>query len=201
MTTRAPESTQLENQNFSPERRWSFCEDLYQQHSAVVFGYLCKLTTTAQEAEDVLQETFLRLFNRADQIDPDRNVRALIFQIARNLTIDRFRSRQSSKRLEAAVAPRATVESGRISLTNKDQSSPQSSAEQKERLALVNEVMTEMDLEERSILLLFSKGFNHTELAEVLSVSRPTAKKRLTSAIAQFQRALAVRQINEGGDL
>lgn len=201
MTTRASESTQIEDQSFSPDRRKSLCEDLYQQHSAAVFGYLCKLTNSGQEAEDVLQETFLRLFNRIDQIDPDRNTRALIFQIARNLSIDRFRSRQSSKRLEASVAPRATVESGRISLTTNDRDGPGSSAEMKERRVLVEDVMNGMELGERSILLLFSKGFNHSELAEVLGVSRPTAKKRLTTAIAQFQRALAVRQIREGGDL
>lgn len=201
VTTRAPETTQLEDQNFSPNRRKSLCEELYQMHSAAVFGYLCKLTTSAQEAEDVMQETFLRLFNRADQIDHDRNVRALIFQIARNLSIDRFRSRESSRRLEESVAPRVNIQEGQIGLASKNRSGPQSSAEKKERQALVQEVMAEMDLEERSILLLFSKGFNHTELAEVLNVSRPTAKKRLTAAIAQFQRALAVRQIREGGDL
>lgn len=201
MTARAPESPRIEDQDLSPRGRKTLCEQLYQQHSAAVFGYLRKLTASAQEAEDVLQETFLRLFKRAEHIDPERNVRALIFQIARNVTIDRFRSRQKSQRLEEEVAPRGRVQNGQISLTESDSQAPERVVERKERQSLVQEVMLELDLEERSILLLFSKGFNHSELADVLCVSRPTAKKRLTEAMAQLQRALAVRQIREGGDL
>ena len=202
MTTRASDATQVSQQSFTFERRRDLCADLYQQYSSAVFGYLYKITGSASESEDVLQDTFLKLFHRVESLDPDRNPRAFIFQIAHNLAIDRFRSQQKSKRLEEAIAPRGRLQDGHIHLDGSSPSSgPWKSAEFNERKELVQELMGDLDIDDRSLLLLFSKGLNNTELAEVLGVSRPTAKKRLTAAMSQLQRALAERQIKEEGDL
>lgn len=62
-------------------------EQTYEQESPVLYGYLVK-KIGVQAAEDILQESFMRLIDMADRNGPPRNIRAYLFQIARNLIID-----------------------------------------------------------------------------------------------------------------
>src|SRR5206468_10013419 len=67
--------------------------ELYDRHAAAVFGASFRLLGQRLEAEEVVQETFLALWNRAEQFDPALgSLRAWLMTIARNRTIDRLRS-------------------------------------------------------------------------------------------------------------
>ena len=68
------------------ERFW---QQAYQAHAAVVLAYLKRRTTSAEEAEDVLQETFLRAMG-ANSFR-EGNLRGYLMTIARNLVISRVR--------------------------------------------------------------------------------------------------------------
>lgn len=66
--------------------------DLYRALSPKLLGYLQKRGMQRDGAEVVLQETFVTIWQKADQFDPTRaNASAWVFQIARNKMIDRFR--------------------------------------------------------------------------------------------------------------
>ncbi len=62
-------------------------EETYERESPILYGYLIK-KVGAQAAEDILQESFLRLFDMTQKKGPPRNLRAYLFQIARNLVTD-----------------------------------------------------------------------------------------------------------------
>ncbi len=66
---------------------------LYDRHAGAVYGAACRLTGDRQLAEDVVQESFLALWNRAEQFDPTRgSLAAWLLTIARNRTVDRLRA-------------------------------------------------------------------------------------------------------------
>jgi RNA polymerase sigma-70 factor (ECF subfamily) len=66
---------------------------LYDRHAGAVHGTAFRLTSDRALAEDIVQETFLALWNRAEQFDPDRgSLAAWLLTIARNRTVDRLRA-------------------------------------------------------------------------------------------------------------
>src|SRR3954465_2470813 len=66
---------------------------LYDRHADAVYAAACRLTSDRQVAEEVVQETFLALWNRAELFDPAAgSLAAWIHTIARNRTVDRLRA-------------------------------------------------------------------------------------------------------------
>ena len=66
---------------------------LYDRHADAVFAAAIRLTSDRQVAEEVVQETFLALWNRAELFDPAAgSLAAWIHTIARNRTVDRLRA-------------------------------------------------------------------------------------------------------------
>src|SRR6266508_1660238 len=66
---------------------------LYDRHADAVYAAACRLTTDRQIAEEVVQETFLALWNRAELFNPAAgSLAAWLHTIARNRTVDRLRA-------------------------------------------------------------------------------------------------------------
>lgn len=64
---------------------------LYQDHAQAIHSLAWRLTSDRQAAEDIVQETFLRLLRWFGGADPDRPLRPWLRQVASNLAIDRLR--------------------------------------------------------------------------------------------------------------
>lgn len=67
-------------------------ENVYRLLSAKLRGFFLSRTSDPQLADDLLQETFLRVHQRMDSVKDEQRLNAWVFQIARNLIIDHFRS-------------------------------------------------------------------------------------------------------------
>src|ERR671928_1465118 len=66
---------------------------LYDRHADAVYAAACRLTSDRHVAEEVVQETFLALWNRAELFDPAAgSLAAWLHAIARNRTVDRLRA-------------------------------------------------------------------------------------------------------------
>jgi RNA polymerase sigma-70 factor (ECF subfamily) len=69
--------------------------ELLSRHQDAVFGFACRmLGDDCQEAEDIAQETFLRLYRMAGRYRPDASLRTFLLRIAKNLCIDHFRKKR-----------------------------------------------------------------------------------------------------------
>lgn len=68
----------------------SYWRGVYDEHAATVLGFLQRRLGSREEAEDLLQETFVRAI-RAQTFQRDGNVRAYLLRIAQNLLINRYR--------------------------------------------------------------------------------------------------------------
>ena len=80
-------------------------EQIWEALSAKLRAFLRHRVSDAQVAEDLLQETFLRLHKKLDDIDDEQRLTAWVFQIARNLVIDhyRFKARKVTTTLEEDI--------------------------------------------------------------------------------------------------
>jgi RNA polymerase sigma-70 factor (ECF subfamily) len=73
--------------------------ELYDRHSRPAFSVIMRILRSQTEAEDVLQETFMRVWSRADTYDTLRgSPGGWITRIARNLAIDKLRARRARER-------------------------------------------------------------------------------------------------------
>lgn len=68
-------------------------EQIWELLSAKLRSFLLKRVSDEQIAEDLLQETFIRVHKRLDSLDDSQRITSWVFQITRNLVIDHYRSK------------------------------------------------------------------------------------------------------------
>ena len=90
---------------------------LYDRHVDAVFAAASRLTSDRQVAEEVVQETFLALWNRAELFNPAiGSLAAWLHTIARNRTVDRLRAAGRRPNLVPSRRPRRRDEHGHAAL-------------------------------------------------------------------------------------
>jgi RNA polymerase sigma-70 factor, ECF subfamily len=85
-------------------------EDLAREHGAAVFAVCLAHTRNVHEAEDVMQETYLKAIGKLDTVRDARGVRSWLLQIARNMATERFRRRRPTQTLSDGHPAPAPVE-------------------------------------------------------------------------------------------
>jgi RNA polymerase sigma-70 factor (ECF subfamily) len=150
--------------------------DLYREHSLSLRRYLYVILRDQQLAEDLTQETFLRLFRSLSQGESIQEMRAWIFRVARNLATDALRQRRSSESLdENHMDLRTGAEEHLL---------------ESERLRKVQEALDLLSPQERACLVLRSEGLKFREIASTLEVKIPTVETALTRALKKIIRRI-----------
>jgi RNA polymerase sigma-70 factor (ECF subfamily) len=149
------------------------------QLSDQVYRVARRLTSTREEAEDLVQETYARAFRSWQQYQPGTNLRAWLLRIATNLNIDRGRRVQRT--------PEQTpLEEGDYYLYNRLESTmPDENPDEErvlERLSqnAVVEALAEVPHDFRDVLVLVDIGeFSYAEAAQILDIPVGTVMSRL----------------------
>jgi RNA polymerase sigma-70 factor (ECF subfamily) len=175
---------------------------LYDRHVDGIHAVALRLTGDRQLAEEVVQETFLALWNRAELFEPATGSLATWLRaIARNRTVDRIRA--AGRRPFLAPLPGTGSEDG--GETGLDRlpphlavvggagppPGPEESAEVAETRAAVRQAVGEMpDLEREVILLAYRDGLTQTEIAGRLGWPLGTVKTRTRRALGRLRAIL-----------
>ncbi len=148
-----------------------------------------RLTRSAGDAEDLVQETYLRAFRGADRFRPGTNLRAWLFRVMRNAFLD-GRRRESRNPVELAVDPEAVppAAGGQGGLLRGD-----AELEHLRRIvaAEIEEALGSLAEDARMVVLLDVEGFEEAEIAEVMECAPGTVKSRLHRARLALRRRLA----------
>jgi RNA polymerase sigma-70 factor, ECF subfamily len=155
-----------------------------QLHAALepaVGRFVRRLIGPGQEAEDVVQDTFLALFVNLERVDPVEKLRPYVFRIARNRCYDRLRRNGRYEQLsldDEPVSVRVSFDVAERSGTPPDEAA--------HWLLLHLEVQEAMELLpelQRQALILYSEeGLSYAEIAETMDVSLGTIKSRIFHA-------------------
>jgi len=146
-----------------------------------VKAYLMRLGTPANVAEELAQETMLRVWRKAAYYAPESGgASTWVFVIARNLRIDRLRG-------EEPVAP--------VALDPSDQPNEPLTGESAilatERAAQMREALRSLSVEQAQIVrLFFFEERPHSEIAKLLSIPLGTVKSRVRLAIERLRTQL-----------
>ncbi len=162
-------------------------ESIFRRYRPRVYSFLLRLTGRPALAEDLLQETFLRLSRKACELSPDTRLRPWLFTVARNLFFDqRRRALLSEERVLQWREWRAL--DGRAD-------TPAEIATGNETARRLQAALAGLPLAWREILLLCGvEGFEPAEAARILGIANEAARKRLSRAREALQRALAAQE-------
>jgi RNA polymerase sigma-70 factor (ECF subfamily) len=176
---------------------------LYDRHAPAVFRAALRLNPDRGAAEEVTQETFLALWNRAELFEPSRgSLAAWLATIARNRAVDRLRA--TARRLRAAPFSAltagqpdesATVEwlvaSGDLVAAGSPELGPEAALAVNETGAAVAAALTTLTEPERqAILLAYRDGLSQSEIAAELGWPLGTVKTRSRRAFQRLREAL-----------
>jgi RNA polymerase sigma-70 factor (ECF subfamily) len=178
-------------------------ETLYDRYSASIFAAAYRLTSDRGIAEEVVQETFLALWNRAETFDPAAgSLAAWLHTIARNRTIDRLRAagrRPSLVALSSAAAPDedATQALDRMVAAGSIVGGATPSPGPEENLASVGlqeaigTALATMPEDERTVILLaYQEELSQSEIAARLGWPLGTVKTRTRRALQRLREGL-----------
>jgi RNA polymerase sigma-70 factor (ECF subfamily) len=157
----------------------------YDQYSGLLFSIAVKILNDGKEAEDVLQEVFMQIWNKADAYNPLLGKPASwAVTLTRNKAIDRIRaSQRRSKLLE-----QATVEA---SVSPDNSSSANEKLHGKENAALIRSEVAALPPEQRcAIELAFFSGLTQDEIAKNLHEPLGTIKARIRRGMLKLREKL-----------
>jgi len=177
---------------------------LYDRHVDAVFAAAIRLTSDRQVAEEVVQETFLALWNRAELFNPGTgSLAAWLHTIARNRTVDRLRAagrRPSLVPISSAsgidendtAALERIVATGFV-LGGADLGpGPEGELAASELRDVIRGALAELPEHERTALVLaYSADMTQAEIAERLGWPLGTVKTRTRRALLRLREVLA----------
>ena len=133
-----------------------------------------RITMNAAEAEDVVQETMMKVWNRRDQWNQIESIEAFCLTICRNLSLDKMRRMDNqTQSLDAAYDP-------------KDQgvaSNPEEQAIQSDRIRLVRQMISQLPEKQRSCMQLRDmEGKSYKDIATILDITEEQVKVNIFRA-------------------
>jgi len=94
MTTESPRQTDAEVVEAVLKGDQELYGELVKRYQGRLVNYLCRLLRSVQEAEDLAQEVFFKLYKALDRYDPKYKFSTWLFRVAQNAAIDRIRKRR-----------------------------------------------------------------------------------------------------------
>jgi RNA polymerase sigma-70 factor, ECF subfamily len=163
---------------------------LVERHEAALQAFFHRHLRDAQLAEDLTQETLLRVYNQSWDYLPRGTFRGWMFRIGRNLLIDNTRKR-SHDALVRAVKTRTTDGDDGLGWLEGDEVQPDVQADQKEVSRAVDQILPELPEEQRLTFVLYHfAGLSLPEVADAMESNLPTSKSRLRLAREKLRTRL-----------
>jgi RNA polymerase sigma-70 factor, ECF subfamily len=157
---------------------------LYDRTSPRVYGLALRMLRERCAAEDVTQEVYLHVWQKAATFDPSRgSVLSWLITITRSRCLDRLRASSSRARREDDGAPVAALRD--------PAPDPERTSADSERVRHMRHLLQQLPADElRAIKLAFFDEFTHTEIATRTNLPLGTIKTRIRRGLAQLREKL-----------
>lgn len=138
-----------------------------------LFRFAFRLLGSSEEAKDVVQEVFIKVWNGREQLAEVQNVEAWCMRITKNLSLDRLRQQQRR--------PTDSIEKG-LHILN-ETLSPYENTEISESMKRIGEMMAGLPEKQRQVMHLRDiEGYTYNEICEILEIDMSQVKVNLFRA-------------------
>src|SRR5512136_1138639 len=157
-------------------------EELVEQHSAEIFAYVWRMLRETNDAEDCLQETFLRAFRSYARVRAGTNYRAWLYKIATNTARSHWKRRKRSETYTIDLDPE--MQTAGVSAIDR--------VEQKALLAAVGRAVEELPDQQRAALIMRKyQELSYTEIAAALECTEAAARANVYQAVKRLKEQFA----------
>jgi RNA polymerase sigma-70 factor (ECF subfamily) len=166
-------------------------DELVRTYNAPVFHVAYRMLGDSGDAADAVQEIFIKVFRNIRGFRGDSSLKTWIFRIAFSEILNRLR--WWKRRFRSSTVSLDDDRKGTAAPIHLRSSSPSphSVLESKERDQAIQQALTKLSGEHRSIVILRDiEGFSYNEIADILGVSCGTVKSRLARARADMKKSL-----------
>jgi len=138
-----------------------------------LFRFAFRLLGSSEEAKDVVQEVFIKVWNGREQLDEIQNLEAWCMRITKNLSLDRLRQQQ--RRVTDSIEQGAQVQHNALS--------PLENTEMNESMKRIGDLMAVLPEKQRQVMHLRDiEGYSYQEIVEILEIDMSQVKVNLFRA-------------------
>jgi len=168
---------------------------LMERYRGPLYGYLQRLLASRDDAEDLFQETFLRVLRHAKRFDRGRRFRPWLYAIASNLVKNTYRWRSYR---QGTLALDQELDGDGPSLASSlagNTPPPSAASESDERAEAVRAAVEALPPKGRVALVLFYyQGLSYEEVAASLEIPLGTVKSRIHNAMKRLGKSLEAQE-------
>ncbi|MCK6481275.1 MAG: sigma-70 family RNA polymerase sigma factor [Planctomycetes bacterium] len=176
----------------------SALEALVDRHHASLVRYFFHQSRSWETAEDLAQETWVRIIRHRAHYQPTARFQTYLFSIARNLWIDRYRSQKAAPPTFSADREVGGEEGEGVALATLlpgKEPEPSERASVHEEAGRIREALEDLPEGLRQVFELGEiQGLKYTEVGSILDIPVGTVKSRMHAAIQRLRQALAPRR-------
>lgn len=160
---------------------------LYEKYSRNLYSFSRSLLKTHEDAEGVVQEVFLRVWNKRGELLEQKSFKSFLFSLAYNVIIDQFRKRAKDQKYEQMVIHQAQ----RNSLDTED------AVEYKQLKKQVETAIDELPEKQKHIYLMSRvEGLSYKEIAQRKKIATKTVENHINLAIKHIRKRLGDKDVN-----
>ena len=154
----------------------------------ILYRLALRITLDSAEAEDIVQDTLIRIWNRREQWDEIENIEAFALTICRNLALDRAEKQENNH-----------LELDEQRMERPDQApTPLDHAQQRDRIKLVRQLVDSLPEKQRSCVQLRDfEGKPYKEIADILGITEQQVKVNIFRARQTIKQRF--KQIDDYG--
>lgn len=168
--------------------------ELLDRYQRPVFSLIYRMVRDREQAEDLAQETFVKVFNHLESFNPKYKFSSWIFKIASNLSIDHLRKKEpETVSLDGSrhATTAEETEASRIQVESRDEN-PEQFMEARELGAEIEQAIGKLRPEYRTaIVLRHVEGRPYEEISEIMDIPLGTVKTYIHRARSELRETLA----------
>jgi RNA polymerase sigma-70 factor (ECF subfamily) len=164
-------------------------EVLYDRHAQTIYNLISRIVRNRAIADDLLQETFWQVWQKAGDFSVQGSVGAWLYRIARNKSLDQLRRQKARPQVVPTDTPAADEELWSQLPAGAD--SPEQIADQRLKQEQLHQALIELPQEQRLCLeLAYFEGMSQRTIAEYTDTPLGTVKTRMRIGLEKLERAL-----------
>lgn len=171
--------------------------DLLKRFQREIYAYLRRYLGQDALADDVFQNTFIQVYQKAKQFDKTRKVRPWLYAIATHQAIDMLRriNRRTAVSLDQMAGSEDSENQNWSDMLSSSEPEPFTSMELGEQRERVKEALETLPEHLRmTVILAYYQGLKYKDIADIMSIPVGTVKSRLHAAMSKLHEALLVTE-------
>jgi RNA polymerase sigma-70 factor (ECF subfamily) len=171
-------------------RDTSALSELYDNYNRLLFGLILSILTKREEAEDLLQEVFIKIWQNAEKFDLERGtVYTWVVTLTRNRSIDRLRSRIYKEQKKQSTS---LDDEDVFHPLYSEASDPLENTILKERAKKVHQALDQISEKQKKVLqVAYFSGMSQSEISEEFDIPLGTVKTRMRDGMIKLRELLA----------